>query len=90
MRMGDSPFYDDDDLDPPEMIGGGGGGVGPGRYCLPRLHHIKGQFRYIAWVKCPYRVADKASALRAGERGKAGARLNAHIELLTKRPHSAH
>jgi len=25
-----------------------------------------GCFRYIAWVKCPYRVADKASALRWG------------------------
>jgi len=27
-----------------------------------------GRFRYIAWVKCPYRVASKASALRAGKR----------------------
>jgi hypothetical protein len=27
-----------------------------------------GRFRYIAWVKCPYRVAGKASALRAGKR----------------------
>jgi hypothetical protein len=26
-----------------------------------------GRFRYIAWVKCPYRVAAKASALRAGK-----------------------
>ena len=25
-----------------------------------------GRFRYIAWVKCPYRVAGKASALGAG------------------------
>jgi hypothetical protein len=27
-----------------------------------------GRFRYIARVKCPYRVACKASALRAGKR----------------------
>ena len=27
-----------------------------------------GRFRYMAWVKCPYRVAGKASALRAGKR----------------------
>jgi hypothetical protein len=27
-----------------------------------------GRFRYIAWVKCPYRVAGKASALRTGKR----------------------
>jgi membrane-associated protease RseP (regulator of RpoE activity) len=27
-----------------------------------------GRFRYIAWVKCPYRVVGKASALRAGKR----------------------
>jgi hypothetical protein len=26
------------------------------------------RFRYIAWVKCPHRVAGKASALRAGMR----------------------
>jgi len=45
-----------------------------------------GRFRYLASVKCPYRVADKASALRAG---KAGARLNAHTELRTKRQRSA-
>jgi len=29
-----------------------------------------GRFRYIAWVKCPYRAADKASALRARESGR--------------------
>jgi hypothetical protein len=29
---------------------------------------IIGRIRYIAWVKCPYRVAGKASALRAGKR----------------------
>jgi len=34
------------------------------RWGLPE----KSRFRYIAWVKCPYRVADKTSALRAGER----------------------
>jgi len=28
---------------------------------------ITGRFRYIAWVKYPYRVAGKASALRAGK-----------------------
>ena len=28
----------------------------------------KGRFRYIAWVKCAYRAAGKASALRAGKR----------------------
>ena len=27
-----------------------------------------GRFRYIAWVKSPYRVAGKASALRTGKR----------------------
>ena len=27
-----------------------------------------GRFRYIAWVKCPYSVAGKALALRAGKR----------------------
>jgi len=27
-----------------------------------------GRFWYVAWAKCPYRVADKASALRAGKR----------------------
>ena len=27
-----------------------------------------GRFRDIAWAKCPYRVAGKASALRAGKR----------------------
>ena len=31
-------------------------------------HALIGRFRYIAWVKCPYRVAGKASALRAGKR----------------------
>jgi len=25
-------------------------------------------YRFIAWVNCPYRVADKASALRAAKR----------------------
>ena len=29
---------------------------------------VIGRFRYIACVKCPYRVAGKASALRAGKR----------------------
>ena len=29
---------------------------------------IISRFRHIAWVKCPYRVARKASALRAGKR----------------------
>ena len=29
---------------------------------------VMGRFRYIAWVECPYRVAGKASALRAGKR----------------------
>ena len=28
-----------------------------------------GRFRYIAWVKCLYRVAGKASALGAGKAG---------------------
>ena len=32
------------------------------------LLSIIGRFRYIAWVKCPYRVAGKASALCAGKR----------------------
>jgi len=32
---------------------------------LPEIAQI-GRFLYIAWVKCPYRVADNASALRAG------------------------
>jgi len=27
-----------------------------------------GRFRYVDWVKCPNRVVDKASALRAGKR----------------------
>ena len=27
---------------------------------------LVGRFRFIAWVKCPYRVAGKASALGAG------------------------
>jgi len=31
-------------------------------------HATIGQFRYIDQVKCPYRVADKASALSAGKR----------------------
>jgi len=47
---------------------------------------IIGGFGYIAWVKCPYRVAGKVSALRAG---KAGARLNARTELRAKRQRSA-
>jgi len=29
-----------------------------------------GRFRYIALVKCPYRVAGKASAFRVGQRGR--------------------
>jgi len=44
-----------------------------------------GRSRYIVWEKCPYRVADKASALC----GKAGAMLNAHTESRTKRQRSA-
>ena len=46
---------------------------------LLTIHRI----RHIAWEKCPYRVADKASALLG--RGKMGARTNAHTELRTKR-----
>jgi len=33
---------------------------------------VIGRFRYIAWVKCPYRVGGKASALRAGKRAPGG------------------
>ena len=29
---------------------------------------VMGRFRYIAWLKSPYRVAGKASALSAGNR----------------------
>jgi len=47
----------------------GGGRRGRGRRGRPHgaLEGI-GRFRYIAWVKCPYRVAVKASAIRAGNR----------------------
>jgi hypothetical protein len=46
---------------------------------LATSSNVIGQFRYVAWVKCPYRVAGKASALR----------MNAHTELRAKRPRSA-
>ena len=44
-----------------------------GRARATRLDHachviVLGRFRCVAWVKCPYRVAGKASALRAGKR----------------------
>jgi hypothetical protein len=43
-----------------------------GKVCVGHvvLHHARpiGRFRYIAWVKCPYRVAGKASALHMGKR----------------------
>jgi len=31
------------------------------------LSRVIGRFRYIVWVKCPYRIAGKASARRQGE-----------------------
>jgi hypothetical protein len=42
--------------------------AGPATYRLPRLQPPTriGRFWYIAGVKCPYRVAGKASALGAG------------------------
>jgi hypothetical protein len=34
----------------------------------PRDHQTIARFRYFAWVKCPYRAADKASEFGAGKR----------------------
>jgi len=44
-----------------------GGGVG-GRERGGGDGRVIGRYRYIAEVKCPYRVAGKVSALRAGKR----------------------
>jgi len=37
-------------------------------HCAVKMLFSIGRFRYITWVKCPHRVADKAKALRAGKR----------------------
>jgi len=47
----------------------------PGREVIAR-------FRYIAWVKCPYRVEGKENV--NAPRREAGARLNPHTELRVK------
>jgi len=51
------------------------------------VHSVIGRFQYIAWVKCPYRVVGKASALRAAKQPPGC--LDAHTELRAKRQRSA-